>query len=146
MKRKRFAFTLPEVLIGLLVISCGIIPIFYVFARGNAGTVQTKDEVLAQNYASDLLSYALTKKYDDPFLAEGRHSLDSLTITPKSGAPVTLEVEKDFSRFLNVTEWHPPAGMDWDYSYKIIVAEVVWKSAGVSRKLQLSSLVYQPRN
>ncbi len=124
----------------------GIIPIFLVFSRGTAGTVQTKDEILAQNYALDLLAYAQTMKFDDSFLSQGRHPAKTVSISPSNIPAVSLKMEEGFDRNLEVTDWQPDPGMEWAYKYKILTAEVIWTSKGVSRKIQMPSLVFKGKN
>lgn len=142
MKLKR-AFSLSEVMIAVVVIAVGIIPVFFLFSRGNAGTVQTKDEILAYQFASELLAYAQTKTYDDPLLAVGRKKQGDISLTPLNGAPLVLNMDTDFDRYLSVVEIKPDVSLDWPFAYKVLTSEVSWKSGGVSRKIQLSVMIYQ---
>lgn len=142
----RKAFSLTEVLIAVVIIACGIVPIFFVFSRGNAGTVQTKDEILAQNYALDLLAYAQALKFDNAFLSQGRHPAKSVSLTPSNIPAVSLKMEDGFDRNLEVVDWQPDASMEWGYQYKVLTSEVTWTSKGVSRKIQMPSIIYKGKN
>ena len=51
-------------MIAVFVLAIGIIPAFYVFSRGTAGTILTRDEILAHSYASELIDYAQALGFD----------------------------------------------------------------------------------
>ena len=55
-------------------------------------------------------------------------------------------MEEGFDRSLTISKFEPTAGSDWPYSYKILIAEVSWKTAGVSRKIQVPAIMHKGNN
>ncbi|HNW36967.1 MAG TPA: hypothetical protein PKM25_18655 [Candidatus Ozemobacteraceae bacterium] len=140
----RTAFTITEVMIAVLVVAACLAPIFFIFSKGSAGTIQTRDEVLAYNYATELLDYALTKPYDSPFLLPGQdHNANELEVTPSTGAAFKLGIEPRFQRRLSVLMPVVPASVP--FVYKVLVAEVSWATATVKRRVSMTGMMYRSR-
>lgn len=143
----RQAFSFAELIIAILIIGVGSIPVFTMFSRGSTGTMQTRDEVLAYNYAADLLSWAQTRPYDQLAPTNDAPS-DSLSLAPTAGPPVLLVMESGFKRFLTVKEATPaPSGGKWPFAYKVLVAKVQWNPAGgINREIEMTTIVYRGQN
>ncbi len=135
---KTKGFSIAEVAIALFVIGVCVLPIFTVLNQGNTGTVQTRDEVMAYGYASDLLQSARCLDFDAPFLGSGRKDARQLP-GPLSGE----QMDPRFSRFLTVTEQTVPGS---GFRYKSLTAEISWKSGGTDRQIQMVGLLSAGRN
>jgi len=141
--KRRNAFSITEVMIAVLVVAACLSPIFFIFSKGAAGTQQTRDEVLAYNYATELLDYALSKPFDSPFLAVGTRDANALEVTPAAGPAFTLKADERFERKLSVITPSVPATVP--FTYKVLVAEVAWKTAQVQRSISMSCMIYRNR-
>ncbi|HOT27032.1 MAG TPA: type II secretion system protein [Candidatus Ozemobacteraceae bacterium] len=140
---KKNAFTITEVMIAVLVVAACLSPIFFIFSRGAAGTQQTRDEVLAYTYATELLDYALSKSFDSPFLAPGTRDANALEVTQADGSSFVLKADERFERKLSVVIPSVPATVP--FTYKVLIAEVAWKTAQVKRNISMSCMMYRNR-
>ena len=133
-------FSLSEVMVAVLVLGVVITPLFFLFSHGTAGALQTRDEILAYNYACGLLDFALAQPFDAPLLKEpgGAVDPDLLDLVSTSGPTTTMCADKRFQQFLRISI--PPVPSGWPIGYKILVSEVQWVSAGITRKIQISGL------
>ncbi|NLI76085.1 MAG: hypothetical protein GX442_06540 [Candidatus Riflebacteria bacterium] len=135
----RWGLSLLEVIIGVAVLSCGLLPVFYLFSRGNMGTMMTRDEILAHAWAAELVDFAQAQGFDrlDP-AANQRREVPVVA----GGTPV----DPRFRRFLTVTgQVLPPGNADWPIDYRIILAEVTWTTGGVAQQFALTGLVFAGR-
>lgn len=130
-------------MIAVLVVAACLSPIFFIFSKGAAGTQQTRDEVLAYNYATELLDYALSKPFDSPFLTVGTRDANALEVTPANGAAFTLKTDDRFERKLSVISPSVPTTVP--FIYKVLVAEVAWKTAQVRRSISMSCMMSRNR-
>ena len=55
--KKRCGFSLVEIVIALVILAVGFFPVYNLFRQGNVGTVNTINETIATNYASDLINF-----------------------------------------------------------------------------------------
>ncbi|HEY9069563.1 MAG TPA: prepilin-type N-terminal cleavage/methylation domain-containing protein [Candidatus Ozemobacteraceae bacterium] len=140
----RHAFTITEVMIAILIVAACLVPIFFVFSKGSAGTIQTRDEVLAYNYATELLDYALLQPFDSPFLQPGiDRDANELEVTPSAGAAFKLHMEPRFQRKLSVKTPSVPASVP--FAYKVLIAEVSWANSNIKRRISMTGMLYRNR-
>ncbi len=138
----RHGFSFTEIMIAVLIIGVTLAPMIYVFSRGTSGTIRTRDEVLAYNYATELLDYAQSLKFDEkPFLEEGNRKADEIEINGPEGPVAVLKIEPKFERYLTVMVPPVPDGLPFDY--KVLVAEIRWK--GQDKKIRMSSIKSRPK-
>jgi type II secretory pathway pseudopilin PulG len=135
------AMTLVEVLICLLLLSAGIVPILYVFSRGTAGSLLTREEIFAHQYAGELIDYFQARGYKHlgPISPEGAEG----TLVPAlefNEQTLTMDSSK-FQRRVKITA---PKELteEWPFSYKVIEVEILWQSDGVDHRYTLGSLVF----
>lgn len=136
-------FSLTELIIAILVIAIGAIPVFIMFSQGSTGTIQTRDEMLAYNYAADLIHWCHAQGFEQ--LPVGASDRTTLTLNPTAGPAVSLAMEPGFTRELTVSEPALAAGTDpWPYRYRVVVARVAWIPAGgIQRELRMSAMVFR---
>ncbi|MFZ2957350.1 MAG: prepilin-type N-terminal cleavage/methylation domain-containing protein [Candidatus Ozemobacteraceae bacterium] len=145
MKNTSRGFSFVEVAIAILVLGIAISPIFSIFSRGSVGTIQTRDEVLAYHAADELLAWAQTKSYSDADLGVGnRKSFPKLIFNQVSGGTIMTAVDSTrFERVLNVEEFSP--GGSLPFVYKVLTAEVSWKTGGISRQIHMTTILYKEK-
>lgn len=132
--------SLIEVVIAVFVLAVGIIPVVNVFSQGYVGTILTRDEILAHSYASELIDYAQALGFDQ--LKPSEYNPKEMPSIPGG---VDIDTTK-FRRFLTVTgDFLPPGNADWPIDYKVLKAEIKWKSSGIEQYFVLTSLLFKGR-
>jgi hypothetical protein len=135
----RGGVSMTEVMIAIVVIGAVISPIFFLFSRGTAGTVQTRDELIAHAHAQDLLDYAQSLEFANPFLAPGpEREIAAIPLVSAGGAGLPLEMEPRYKRMLTVK---PVSVSGVPTSYKVLTAEVSWNTGTQNRSAILTALM-----
>ena len=133
-------FSFVEVLITMLVLAVGILPIFTVFSQGSSGTIRTRDEILAQIYAEELLDYAMARGFTavEPTSSDG-----DLAPTVVVGDLKTA-IDPRFTRKLVVKEVKPADhNDDWPMVYRLVAVIVTWNHEGKLRRFVRSGLLFK---
>ncbi len=140
-KKQSHAFSLIEVLFAIVCFSMLIIPLYSLFSQGNYGTVQVRHEVLAQQHASNLLSYLYLFPYDHPHLAPCEDK-DFEHLNLEMGVEsLALELDKPYSRKLGIQEF---SSADWPVRYKVITVTLSWQALSEARReLKMCGLVFK---
>lgn len=137
---KKAAFSFVEILFAIIALGVLIAPIFSMFSQGSSGTVRNRNDILAQQHASNLLAYAFALPYDHVMLETGpAREVGELNV-PAGSEVLPLGMEEEmFRRTIEVSEVKP---VDWRFSYKTVVVKVAWKQANeVLREIQIAGLV-----
>lgn len=138
-RAERPGFSIVEVMIAVLIIGATMSPLVFMFSRSTSGTVQTRDEVVAYGYASELLEFAMARRFDD-FPVGDNQMYDEIKLKTGGGAEIPLKVDSRFTRRLHVRV--PPITGAWPYQYKVLVAEVGWVvTPGQTKKIQVTGLL-----
>ena len=111
--KSRFGFTVVEIVIALVIIAIGFLPIYNLFRQGSVGTVNTINETIATNYASDLVNFCKdlnqTQIYDKDNRKEIEFENDNEIITffqDKLGLTAPSEVQAPFIRKMKLKRFH----------------------------------------
>jgi type II secretory pathway pseudopilin PulG len=64
-------FSFVEILFAIVLLGALIAPIFTLLNQSSTGTVQNRNDILAQQHATNLLAYAYSLPYDHGFLNAG---------------------------------------------------------------------------
>ena len=132
-------FSLIEILFALALFSLLIFPVFNMFSHGSVGIVQTRNEVLAQQHASNLLSYLSIFPYNHENLKVGERDFDQLELKMDVES-IQLGVEKLFRRKVKIIEIKPA---DWPLTYKVVSVVVSWKTGKKDKKVSITEIFYQ---
>ena len=135
-------FSFVEVLFAIILLGVLIAPFFTLMTQSSSGTVQNRNDILAQQHATNLLAYAYSLPYDHNFLNAGAaRTIKDLSVTA-NGASLDLGMEEDiFTRTIEIDEQKPA---DWPHAYKILTVKVKWKQANESaREIKVAGLVSQ---
>jgi hypothetical protein len=140
MNGKRDAgFSFVELMIAVFVLAMGIIPAFFVFFRGNVGTVLNRDEITARQYAGEVLDYFRARDYDQVTVTTDRIEFP---LVPGGAA-----IDGKFKRFLAVKRLVPNRGIaDWPVEYKIVTVEVEWSADSVPQVFVQTNLLFKGRS
>ena len=83
------------------------------------------------------------KSFDSPFLAPGTRDANALEVTQADGSSFVLKADERFERKLSVVIPSVPATVP--FTYKVLIAEVAWKTAQVKRNISMSCMMYRNR-
>ena len=136
----RHGFSFAEVIVAIMILSIGLLPIFWFFSRTNMGTIKTRDEIMAWQYAAELIDYAKARGYAGNDLTDDQ-GVEIRTITV---GDVVSEIEDRFSRRLIVKALSPDHNSEWPCLYRTLTAEISWMAETRLRSLRLTGLVYAP--
>ena len=126
-----------EVAIAILILGLVVLPIMSVFEKGAAGTMQTRGEMLAFNFAADLAGYVKAVPFDDIMLKAVATAIE-VRQHPWGGP-----VDPRFKRTIRVEDFHP--NPTWPFLYKIATIEVLWGISGPPRTIVLRVLRFRER-
>lgn len=112
MTRKQ-AFSLIEILMALVFISLAFLPIYNLFRYGKQGTVNNLNEVIATNYASDMINFVRDlKTYQiDKMLGGPKKDVEFKTdssiasVFKKINKIVPLAAEEPYSRSMTFSHY-----------------------------------------
>ena len=122
---QRFAFSLVEISIVCVVLLVLLVPVFTLMSRGSSNTIRNRNEIIAQQYASNLIAYCNAVPFNDEYLVETEgKSVTEITVTR------TLSV-KNFTNDVTGS------------NYKLVSVKVEWQQPGEAKKRSviLSGLV-----
>ncbi|OGK10796.1 MAG: hypothetical protein A2W80_03580 [Candidatus Riflebacteria bacterium GWC2_50_8] len=137
---KRRAFSFIEILFSIICLGILLVPIFNMFRQGTRATTQNRNDILAQQHASNLMSYAFFLPYDHDFLKVSAPRDTGSFQVDFAGKTLDLGMEDgQFKRTIEVSEIKPA---DWKYAYKIVTVIVRWQeSNGLNRHVKVAGLV-----
>ncbi len=139
--KRNSGFSMVEIVVALTCMTVLLLPVYLIFDQGTSGTRQVKNEIIAQQYATNLLGYLCIFPYDHKFLSPMvDRKFDSLKLEMGSEA-LSLDLDKRFSRNLTIREFVSP---QWPIKYKVLNVSVSWKEReGRPRKLTVCSLIFK---
>ena len=125
--KNKSAFTLVEVSIVCGIIVILLVPVFTLMSKGSSTTIRNRNEILAQQYASNLIAYCNAVPFDDDYLtdSEGR-SIPELSVKDK-----LEKVEDIFTRTLSVSTFVDDVS---GCKYKLVSVKVEWQQPGELNK------------
>ncbi len=139
--RKKPGFSFVEVIIAITIMAIGLIPIMWFFSRSNVGTIKTRDEIYAQQYAAELYDYVIASGFS-ACTPTGESGIEVPTITIEDE---TIAVEERFTRRLIVAELAPAHNSEWPLQYRTVAVEVSWTADQQVRNLRLTGIIHAPR-
>ena len=111
---------------------CGIIfillvPVFNLMSKGSSTTIYNRNEILAQQYASNLIAYCNSVPFDNECLndSEGK-SVPTLMIKDKEE-----KIEDIFTRTLSVNTYLDDVS---NRKYKLVNVKIEWQESGETEK------------
>ena len=121
------AFTLVEICLVCGIIFILLVPVFNLMSKGSSTTIYNRNEILAQQYASNLIAYCNTLSFDNEFLNDSE------------GKPVPLLMIKDkeekiedfFTRTLSINTYLDDVS---NRKYKLVCVTVEWQESGDTKK------------
>ena len=67
-RKKIKGFSLAEICIACGVLVTLLVPVFTLMSRSSSGTIRNRNEILAQEFVSNMISYCNLLSYDADFL------------------------------------------------------------------------------
>ena len=146
-KRYNKGFSIIEISIVSVIIMVLMIPVFTLLSQGNAGTVHNRNEILARNYAANIIAYLNLLSYND-IKDMNKDELSSLALENKDtnlkielndlGKNFELFKNLDFNSFVKVKEFNNQLN-----KYKVVSVTVEWKETNkkTTSSVSLSGMV-----
>jgi hypothetical protein len=135
-KENKTGFSMVEISIICCVVIVLLVPVFALMSRGSSTTIRNRNEILAQQYASNLIAYCNAVPFDNDYLAETEgKSIPELSVNDK-----VEKIEDIFTRTLSVKEFSDDS---LGSKYKLVSVKVEWQQPGEAKKRSviLSGLV-----
>lgn len=131
-------FSLTEIMVSCLVLGIMMVPVFMMFSKSTTGTTRNRNEILAQQHASNLLAYATSLNYGEAFLNQGSYEIKDKIVTSSDGTEIDLSMEESiYKRNLEIKDYTYP---NTSYAYKLVIVSVKWTQTG-EKILKVSGLV-----
>ncbi|OGK07938.1 MAG: hypothetical protein A2W80_03275 [Candidatus Riflebacteria bacterium GWC2_50_8] len=140
-KTCRHGFSFVELVVAITIMAIGIMPIMWFFSRSNMGTIKTRDEVYAQQYAAELYDFVIASGFN-AYSPTGEAGVEVPALTL---ADETISIEERFSRRLIVEDLAPAHNPDWPLLYRTVVVEVNWIADQQQRSLKLTGIIHAPK-
>ena len=152
-KKIKKAFSLVEICVVCAILSFLWVPLFTLMSKGSSGTIRNRNEILAQQYASNVIAYCNILKFDDDFLKETEEKIigsGTLNLTLANDIKINMDItEESFSkiatRTISIRDYNPSNSISYfPYKYKIITSKVEWFQQGENkiRNVTITGLVY----
>ncbi len=125
--KNRSAFTMVEICLVCGIIFISLVPVFRIMSQGSSTTIYNRNEILAQQYASNLIAYCNAVPFDNEYLTdtEGK-SVPLLMVKDKEE-----KIEDKFTRTLSVSTYLDDVS---NRKYKLVSVKVEWKESGEANK------------
>lgn len=142
LKRSGRGFSMVEILFTIIALGVLLAPVSSIFSQGSSGTIRSRNDILAQQHAANLLAYACSLPYEHEFLKPGSATEVGELKIMAGDTELSLGMDDEpFHRTIEISEIKP-AG--WQFSYKIAVVKVDWKHAGEKPfSIQIAGLITQ---
>ena len=152
-KISKKAFSLVEICMVCAILSFLWIPFFTLMTKGSSNTIRNRNEILAQQYASNVIAYCNILKFDDDFLKETDEKIigsGTLNLTVSNDIKINMDItEEGFSkiatRTISIRDYDPGDSISYfPYKYKIVSSKVEWLQPGetMTRNVTVTGLVY----
>ena len=144
MRKRINGFSIVEIVVVCVIIMICLVPVFTLMSRGNSGTIRNRNEILAQQYASNYIAYANALPFDSEKIKEMTDkNINELSISKNDGSVIDNidKTEEIFNRFVTIKDF-PPTD-DIPYKYKVVTVKVEWQQKGetIKRNVTMSGLV-----
>ncbi len=137
--KQRTGFTLIELSIAIVLFGIVCVMLFSMFSQARTGTIQTRDEITALEYATTILNYSRSLPFTDPFLNPSEiRRITELQTPGFSPVEKLLVVAPAFECQLSIVPCQVAAASS--FAYKVLRVDVKWVSGGVSRQISLTAL------
>ena len=146
------AFSLVEITIVCGVLLVLLVPIFNIMSKGNTGTLRNRNEILAQQYASNLIAFCNALKFDDDYLKAVENKIvndeDNNNNKIKAGDYDILpsNITEEYFKKIATTSISIVDFDDlevWPFRYKLVTVKVEWLQPGEknTRNVTISGIV-----
>ena len=127
-------FSSIEICVVGAILTTFLIPVFTLMTRGSSGTIRNRNEIIAQQYASNYIAYCNVEVFDSEKLKEiEEKEINELNIELKNGSVINIDkTEKNFKRLVSIKDY--PDTDERPYKYKIVTVKIEWEQLGEKKK------------
>lgn len=136
-KNSLTGFSIVEICVVVAILTVFLLPVFALMTRGSSGTIRNRNEILAQQYASNYIAYCNVVPFDSDKIAEVNEKVvNELNIELKDGSSINIDKTEDiFQRIVSIKDY--PDTNDRPYKYKIVSVKIEWQQVGEKKKREL---------
>ena len=100
-------FSSIEICVVGAILTTFLIPVFTLMTRGSSGTIRNRNEIIAQQYASNYIAYCNVETFDGKELKETEEKeINELNIELKDGSVINIDkTEKNFKRLVSIKDF-----------------------------------------
>ena len=136
-KNSLTGFSIVEICVVVAILAVFLLPVFALMSRGSSGTIRNRNEILAQQYASNYIAYCNVVPFDSDKIAEVNEKVvNELNIELKDGSSINIDKTEDiFQRIVSIKDY--PDTNDRPYKYKTVSVKIEWQQVGEKKKREL---------
>ena len=136
-KNSLTGFSIVEICVVVAILTVFLLPVFALMTRGSSGTIRNRNEILAQQYASNYIAYCNVVPFDSDKIVEVNEKVvNELNIELKDGSSINIDKTEDiFQRIVSIKDY--PDTNDRPYKYKIVSVKIEWQQVGEKKKREL---------
>ena len=136
-KNSLTGFSIVEICVVVAILTVFLLPVFALMTRGSSGTIRNRNEILAQQYASNYIAYCNVVPFDSDKIVEVNEKVvNELNIELKDGSSINIDKTEDiFQRIVSIKDY--PDTNDRHYKYKIVSVKIEWQQVGEKKKREL---------
>mgnify|MGYP003478693908 FL=1 len=136
-KNSLTGFSIVEICVVVAILTVFLLPVFALMSRGSSGTIRNRNEILAQQYASNYIAYCNVVPFDSDKIAEVNEKVvNELNIELKDGSSINIDKTEDiFQRIVSIKDY--PDTNDRPYKYKTVSVKIEWQQVGEKKKREL---------
>lgn len=140
-RKKTSGFSIIEICIVGVILTVFLVPIFTLMSRGSSRTIHNRNEILAQQYASNYIAYCNVLPFNSEKLAEVEEKdINELNIELKNDVINIDKTEDIFKRFVSIKDF--PRTDKRPFNYKVVTVKIEWQQLGEKkREFIMSGLV-----
>jgi len=133
-------FSFIEIMFAVACLGILLVPVFKMLGQGSTGVTRNRNEILAQQHASNIMSYAFFLPYNHEFLKVSPPRDTGSFEAVFGGTRFDLGMqESQFKRTVAISEVKPA---NWKHPYKIVTVVVRWSEPnGLNRNVKVAGLV-----
>ncbi len=130
-------FSAVEICVVGAILTTFLIPVFTLMSKGSSGTIRNRNEIIAQQYASNYIAYCNAATFDSEKLAETEEKvINELNIEFKDGSVINIDkTENNFRRLVSIKDF--PDTDERPYKYKVVTVKIEWQQLGEKKKRDL---------
>ena len=153
-RNNKQGFSLVKISIVCAILGILLLPVFVLMSKSSSGTIRNRNEILAQQYASNVIAFCNIIKFDCDFLKETEEKVivpGEMKVTVTNDLSIDMDITEDnfnkiATRTISIKNFNSDdtGNIPSPFKYKIVTVKVEWLQPGetVPRNVTVTGLVY----